>query len=235
MQHGRWLPVYTAAALLAGALCTAVVYFSLHSSLPAGEREATVSDGGLAGPSELRSASGRGGGDFRSLYRLGLVYYNREDFDGAIALWKRAAAMLPEGDMMKTTLMDIVRRAERRKALTGRMRELEKAVDLKAPPLAEGLELASLYIAERRFFSAGELYRAMTQVHADDPRPWAGLAKLVYRQGRILWAERYARRAIALGTIDEEVMRINDEIEKLIPLLAEEGYDELVKRSHPAG
>ncbi len=221
--------------LLAGVLCGVAVYLLLHSSVPVGDKEVRVSGGAVAETARLRSAVEHNDGDFRSLYRLGLVYYNREAIDDAIALWNKAAAMLPEGNMMKTTLMDIVKRAERRKALIGRIEELEKVVDMNAPPLDEGLELASLYIADSRFYSAGELYRAMTQAHADDPRPWAGLARHVYRQGRILWAERYARRAIALGTTDEEVMRINEEIEKLIQLLAEEGYDELVKMSHPAG
>ncbi len=170
--------------------------------------------------------------NLRALYQLGIAYYNMGDFEKAQRVWKRAADMLPDNDMMKKTLLDIAARAERHKVEAERKAFLERRIRRHPELLDESFELASLYKKDREFDKAIDLYKKITTLHPDDPRGYKGLAELYYMEGRILWAERYYKRAFKHGSTDSEVKERLDEIGNYLKMLGEKGYEELVKGAH---
>ncbi len=166
------------------------------------------------------------------LYQLGLAYYNMENFDEAVNLWKRAAKKLPEGDMMKATLLDIVKRGVERKAQTQKRKSLENMLEKKPALLEEGLELASIYEKEGLRGKAGELYGILIKSHPRDARAYAGFGSMAYRDGRILQAELYYGLALGISPGDEAVKSMVQQIKEELDGLRDVGYEGLVKGSH---
>lgn len=170
--------------------------------------------------------------DVRLLYRAGLAYYNHDMIDEAQALWKKASMKLSDGNMMKTTLIDITERAEKRKDLLIKKSELEGLLHSDPTLIAEGLELAKTYSDLRMEDRAVELLKTLVESHPEDHRPYDALVEIENRRGRILWAERYAKLASERGSNDPKTIELASQIDTYLKLLAEEGHDNMGKRHH---
>lgn len=170
--------------------------------------------------------------DVRLLYRAGLAYYNHDMIDEAQALWKKASMKLSDGNMMKTTLIDITERAEKRKSLLRRKVELEAVLQPNPSRVEDGLELASVYTELHMEDRAAELLKTLVESHPDDHRTYALLAGIENRRGRILWAEGYAKLAIEHGSNDPKTIELASQIDTYLRLLAEEGHGDMGKRHH---
>ena len=170
--------------------------------------------------------------NLRLMYQLGLAYYNIEEIDKAQRLWRKAAEMMPEKSMMKTTLLDIIKRAEKRKTFLKRKKRLAAVIGNGQIPLEEGLELASLYKEGKEYLKAVNLYKRITAVYPDEPRAYIGVAEINYMEGRILWAQRYYGLALEHGSNDPDVKRRVEDMEEYLRALGDKGYEAMVKQAH---
>ncbi len=169
------------------------------------------------------------------LYQIGLAHYNIgkiSNIDKAISFWKKGADMLSGNDMMKITLLDIIKRAEDRMALLKKKGALEKLIKSNPIPLEAGLELVEIYKKTRLYSDAKALYEKLINVHPADYRAYAGLAESLYREGRILWAEHYYRLALDRSSENSGIKSKIEEIQEELEALGKRGYDDLVKSSH---
>ncbi|MBI5874652.1 MAG: tetratricopeptide repeat protein [Deltaproteobacteria bacterium] len=166
------------------------------------------------------------------LYQLGLAYYNMEKIDKAVELWSEAAKNLPDGNMMKATLLDIVKRGKERKAHLERKARLEELLSEIPWSVEDGIELAGIYEKDGLHGKSKELYRRLIEARPGDPRAYAGLAAIEWHEGRILKAERNYRLALGLSPDDSVIKAKMQEIRDELEALRNIGYENMVKGSH---
>lgn len=167
------------------------------------------------------------------LYQLGLAYYNQEKIDKALALWKKAARPLSEKNVMKTTLLDIIERAKARKTVIDKIRKVEELERKgKTIPIDKGLTVAELYQKEKKYGKSLGLYNKLIETYPNDARPYAEIAALYYRDGRILWAEKQCGLALDRDSANADCKKMIDGINEEIEALRKYGYAEMLKGAH---
>lgn len=166
------------------------------------------------------------------LYQLGIAWYNLERVDAAVGVWKEAAGRLPDGHMMKTTLLDIVKRADERRINLEKIGKLEKMLAEDMGRIEEGMALVALYEKEKRYDSMKEVLRKLAVLNQNDARPFAGLGVIAYKEGRLLWAEHYYGVAHTLNPGDSGINKKKNDIREELNDLAKAGYDQMVKAAH---
>lgn len=167
------------------------------------------------------------------LYQLGLAYYNQEKMDKAVALWKKAADPLPEKNVMKTTLLDIIERAKARKIVLEKIKRVEELERKgKTIPIDKGLDAAKLYQKEKKDAQSLKVYNKLIETYPNDARPYAGVAAMYHRDGRILWAEKQCGLALDRDGANAECKKMIDGINEEVEALRKAGYNEMVKGAH---
>lgn len=206
------------------------------------EGMAHVRDGAYAqGIEKLEAARMLRPRNVRVLYQLGLAYYNggmatdRVDYiDRSQQLWREAIALIPpESDsLLKSTLEDITKRADDRRAEVEERHQLKAALSSDNLAIEEGLAYAKVLHRKGERDAAAELYQKLADTHTKDPRPYTELATMVYHMGRILWAERYYDQALQRAPSHVPARKGLSELYESLEALRVEGYEKLIELSH---
>lgn len=180
----------------------------------------------------LEEARKRTPDNVRVLYQLGLAYYNLEKIDTAVELWSKAAKKLPNGDVMKATLLDIIKRGGERKVHLEKKARLEKMLNESHWSVEDAVELAEIYKKDGHYNKSKKLFRQLIEARPDDPRAYAGLAAIEYHEGRILRAELNYGLALGLSPDDPGIKAKMQDIKEELEALRNIGYENMVKGSH---